>query len=745
MESLGAIGLAANILQFVEFGTKVIRSTGEIYDSINGTTPQNNSLEIVATSISDWCSRLTSPPVSSAQTDDEKIIYLLANECQKISQEILELTWKIKPKNRKSRTDVFISALRNGWHESTKHDLLARLETCRSQLSTQLGSLNSSDRDEIKSRLKEVIRSVENNADEMISVRRKIDEINQGLNRLSLSSTVRHLLQSFLDIPLRAIAEHHILRSLSFGTMYQRFDQVQDAHVKSFHWIFEEPTKHTPLHHKSMPSFVNWLAKEGGIFHISGKLGSGKSTLLKYLCDHGKTTENLDQWSQKDGKKLIFAQFFFWRAGDHDQKSVSGLLRSLLHDILQQRPDLIPSVFAQHWKYLKSLDWRVQPTLNLRVKDIRAAFDTLIHSPRLYENNKLCFFIDGLDEYEETAHEDYKDMVDMLFLWVNMAPNDVKLCVSSRELEDFRKAFSEDKKLRLHELTRNDMESFVRGRLENFDILSASGASIEDNKRALVATITDRADGIFLWVSLVLNSLRERLQYDCQLSSLIQHTENMPKEMEPLFRHLLESIDQCDPRAAYRTFAMVLKLKEYRQNLPLIAYSFLAEYENDPHFAIADDVNNWGPGSDRLAMAKAKVNGQCKGLLEYRIAVDPHYEASLSAPPILIERVHVVHRTVFDFLHEETLQFKMANYCKGFDVMDAICQTYLASFKLNSILDTRFIVRFRKENFADTAPFRFFEALDSYNIPTQKELHSMLSIPENCTLIQLIGESSSLL
>lgn len=120
----------------------MIRSAGEIYDSIDGTTPQNNSLEIVASSISDWCSRLTAPPVSSAQTDDEKIIYLLASECQKISQEILELTWKIKPKNRKSRTDVFVSALRNGWHESTKLDLLARLETCRSQLSTQLGALN---------------------------------------------------------------------------------------------------------------------------------------------------------------------------------------------------------------------------------------------------------------------------------------------------------------------------------------------------------------------------------------------------------------------------------------------------------------------------------------------------------------------------------------------------------------------------------------------------------------------------
>ncbi|PGH29756.1 hypothetical protein GX50_07483 [[Emmonsia] crescens] len=84
----------------------------------------------------------------------------------------------------------------------------------------------------------------------------------------------------------------------------------------------------------------------------------------------------------------------------------------------------------------------------------------------------------------------------------------------------------------------------------------------------------------------------------------------------------------------------------------------------------------------------------------------------------------------------------MANYCKGFDVMDAICQTYLASFKLDSIqYDTHFLIRFRKENFADTAPFRFFEALDSYNILAQKELHLGLLTGQNSELMRVIRKS----
>jgi hypothetical protein len=43
--------------------------------------------------------------------------------------------------------------------------------------------------------------------------------------------------------------------------------------------------------------FLHWLSAGNGIFHISGKLGSGKSTLMKFLCDHGRTTAELQKWA----------------------------------------------------------------------------------------------------------------------------------------------------------------------------------------------------------------------------------------------------------------------------------------------------------------------------------------------------------------------------------------------------------------------------------------------------------------
>jgi len=41
--------------------------------------------------------------------------------------------------------------------------------------------------------------------------------------------------------------------------------------------------------------FLHWLSSGNGIFHISGKLGSGKSTLMKFLCDHDRTTAELQK------------------------------------------------------------------------------------------------------------------------------------------------------------------------------------------------------------------------------------------------------------------------------------------------------------------------------------------------------------------------------------------------------------------------------------------------------------------
>ena len=142
-----------------------------------------------------------------------------------------------------------------------------------------------------------------------------------------------------------------VTQSLFFADMTTRqihvayeFDGIED----SYDWIFDEPTEsnhavdqeHEGCYTQSKwNNFSRWLKYGNSVYWINGKAGSGKSTLMNYVCDHKKKGEYLRQWSA--GKRLLTPAFFFWNAGSRQQKSIDGLLRSLVYQMLTECPGLI--------------------------------------------------------------------------------------------------------------------------------------------------------------------------------------------------------------------------------------------------------------------------------------------------------------------------------------------------------------------------------------------------------------------
>jgi hypothetical protein len=574
------------------------------------------------------------------------------------------------------------------------------------------------------------------------SLQMKLDKLRKGVNALSVNPDVQTVLQQLLWVPIKAIAEKRILKSLEFPTMFSRFDHVNDAHFKTFEWIFQDMIR-DQTNSRPKVSFVEWLVNGTGIFHVSGKLGSGKSTLMKFLYQHERTKQLLNEWAGENWT-LVLAQFFFWRAGEKDQKSLSGLLRALLYEVLKKCPEFIPSVFPAHWEKITSQDWRVESNEPLFKRDIRDAFKLLVRNGQLYKGRRFCFFIDGLDEYEETTEEDYKDMLDLIFSWTNAAPEEIKLCVASREYEVFRKAFSDDKRLRLQDLTRRDIETVIRERLDGFDISDQDGLS-PSHKERLIKEIMKRSDGIFLWVTLVLKSLREGLHYDNRFCSLLKKVNEMPQGMEPLLQHLLDTINPSDRTIAYRTFAILQECHELGLSMSLMQYSFLEDYLANEDFAYKIDLNTLGEEwikkvQDRPRTAIARLNGQCRGLIEDH--EDKQWLLTEIGNGIGYNRrsIAFIHRSVYDFMSRPDVQSDIQKPCLEFDVVDAISHVFLTEMKfyaiactkqlpayiLDEISDTNLmrhsyimlgfdihkIIRSRKSSGKDVAPpFRFLECL----------------------------------
>ncbi len=298
----------------------------------------------------------------------------------------------------------------------------------------------------------------------------------------------------------------------------------------------------------------------------------------------------------------------------------------------------------------------------LDTKTVRSAFSRILEcTTTLFKNSRLFLFIDGLDEYEETLEDDFKDMVQLLLGWTQTTPHAVKLCVSSREENVFMNFFADDKRLRLQDLTLPDMTLYVRDKLQELS---------PDSLNRIVLVITEKADGIFLWVALVVKSIRASLEDSCSLSLLEAEVNSLPDELEDLFKYLLASISKSHRRMAYQTFRMIdMCVNSERQSLQLslFAYSFLDEYEDDPEFA-EKDHHLFGGHSElvrrqREEAARKRLIGRCKGLAEAN-----HLGV-----------IAYTHRSVVEFL-ETNLQHLTAEQAE-FSTPHALAQLLLAEIR----------------------------------------------------------------
>ncbi|KAE8395122.1 hypothetical protein BDV23DRAFT_195356 [Aspergillus alliaceus] len=369
----------------------------------------------------------------------------------------------------------------------------------------------------------------------------------------------------------------------------------------------------------------------------------------------------------------------------------------LLHDALEQCPEFIPAIFPEQWKESIRSDWRVRLQFQFSREDIRAAFNQLLHHKELYENYRLYFFIDGLDECLETCQEDYYDVVDLLLGWIDLAPLDLKLCVSSRNYEVFRTAFDDGMRLQLHELAHSDIANLVIYRLEGFEICS-------DTKTAV--------------------------------------TGQAGFKMESLIDHLLTWNNPLDRISAYRTFAVVGKFSELGMTpMTLLRYTFLFDYEIDSNFAMRAEMRGYDLSDADVAIrkvqAQARLNDQSRGLLE--IKYQP-CRGHLSTKLADVGYVTFIHRSVYDFLqmHHKT---HIREACEGFNIVDAMSQIVLAEIKffgLCSVHSTRLrwlllkdlpqLLRLCQEEAKDASTFRFFDELD-YAVLCAQGLNSLQDHP----------------
>ena len=377
---------------------------------------------------------------------------------------------------------------------------------------------------------------------------------------------------------------------------------------------------------------------------------------MKYVSNHRATLETLRRWA--GAEQLFTANFFFWNSGYPMQKSQVGLLQSLLYQVLRTYPALIMEVCPLNplrgpWKR----------------KELFDALDKVSKQTTLLA--KSCFFVDGLDEYEG----DDEDIITLLQELAS-CPS-IKICVSSRPWNVFLDAFDDSKwKLVLEDLTRDDMRKYVHTMLIQNQAFSEM-SKYDPRCETLVPQITRKAQGVWLWVYLVVRDLLRDLKGEEEYPLLQRRLDSFPDELERYFENIIDRIDRIHGEETARIFLVAVTAV---QPFPLFSLSYLSMEATDKDYAIRMELR--GLSIQEAFQIKRKwrklLNSRCRDLLEVN-----HTDFG-GAGSVLDDRVEFLHRTVRDFLrnnYQDELRKRAGN---GFDARCSLCKMIVALSKVSA-------------------------------------------------------------
>ena len=400
----------------------------------------------------------------------------------------------------------------------------------------------------------------------------------------------------------RAEREQHtkMLESLWFAEILVREETIAEAHRKTFQWIFDRSDRDV----RPWSNFVSWLEDGEGIYWISGKAGSGKSTLMNFLCHDERTKEALEIWS--GSKDILMAKFFFWSAGTMMQKNFDGFLRSLLWQILREFPDM--DIFST---YIGSQSGQKRRRTSYSQGSVGVWTKRRLHETLREAINKLrnscylCFFIDGLDEFDD----DKDDLID--FVQNIVSDTGVKVCLSSRPDKEFVDAFDSSARLRLQDFTHEDIRRYVDDRFQEVPQLVSMASENEDGMIKVKEQIVDRAEGVFLWVSLAVKDQIRGLRNDDSPEQLQERLARLPNEIEGIYTRMLDRVDKLYLREA----ALFLKMALYRPGVSVLELS-LASYPGLEDMLLSTDKVSEQKMISLCRLTRSRLITRCVGLLE---------------------------------------------------------------------------------------------------------------------------------
>ena len=131
MDPVAALGLAANIVAFIDFSWKLLYEIKDLHDSSTGTLLENDTLERISNDLMSLNDDLTAPSAINAIPAP---VRSLASQCKDVTIKLLDVLDDLKVRGSHRKWKSFVQALRSVWKKEEIEGLMKRLERLRSEM-----------------------------------------------------------------------------------------------------------------------------------------------------------------------------------------------------------------------------------------------------------------------------------------------------------------------------------------------------------------------------------------------------------------------------------------------------------------------------------------------------------------------------------------------------------------------------------------------------------------------------------
>ncbi|KAK6526652.1 hypothetical protein TWF694_005233 [Orbilia ellipsospora] len=380
-----------------------------------------------------------------------------------------------------------------------------------------------------------------------------------------------------------------LLQSLSFMEIDNRKHNISKILHDTCDWLFETT------------EFQKWqqrdsIGQHNGVLWIKGKPGTGKSTLMKHAFRY---CENLF-------REYFIPAYFFNARGSGLERSAEGMLRSLIYQFLDNASDISDrfiSLFSNKQRKYRSERW---PWSFGELTELLCELVTQTCQP-------IFIFVDALDECDEEEVRNVMTYLEDLSITTMASGISLNICLSSRHYPTITMRKHLELVMGLQQSHNRDISIYVKRKIKMNDI------SIE-------LAICRRAEGIFMWVVLVVE-LINRVYDEGDIIAVRKKLEEIPSGLDEIFLTLLVK-DNPRKQETVLMFQWVL-----------FARKLLAPEEL--YYAVVagtspDSLGKWDDSAGMRMVVWRFITNISKGLLEIRGSSNFY--------------VQFIHETVRDFL-----------------------------------------------------------------------------------------------